>query len=332
MSTSRADHFRLGLFVLVGSAVLVVGLYLLGSKRNLFQPVVRISATFEQVGGLRPGNNVRYMGINVGTVERITLLSDTGVEVRLAIKEKHAQHIRDNAVASIGSDGLMGNRLVNLAPGGPGGTPVTDGVHLSTSVPLDTDLMLRTLDRTNDNLAAITDDVRLLAHKLNKEGSVIDLLTDTVLSDDLRQAMHDLQQAAAHARSATAGVDAVLADVQAGKGALGTLVSDPTAEGQVRAWLTTMQSLADSLATVTMRIDQFANGLNEPGGLGYTVTKDTAVARDVRLTLSQLQRSSVTLEENLRALRSNWFFRGYFKEQEKRDRKAKQLDHDGRTR
>ncbi|HNA33908.1 MAG TPA: MlaD family protein, partial [Flavobacteriales bacterium] len=158
MATTR-DPFRLGVFLLAGTLVLAVGLYLLGSKRNLFSRTIAVQAYFQHVGGLRPGNNVRYMGINVGTVERIELTGDTAVRVVLAIRNDARAHIRANAVASVGTDGLMGNRLVNLAPGDGTGGELKEGTVLPSSVPLDTELMLRTLDRTNENLATITEEV-----------------------------------------------------------------------------------------------------------------------------------------------------------------------------
>jgi phospholipid/cholesterol/gamma-HCH transport system substrate-binding protein len=322
MSANKGDHLRLGLFVLAGTLLLITGLYLLGSKRNLFRSTVQLSAYFHQVGGLRPGNNVRYAGINVGTVEEITIESDTAVLVVMAIREQDAAHILDNAIASLGSDGLMGNKLVNIGPGTGQGAPISDGTLLKSSVPLDTDLMMRTLDRTNVNMAAITDDLREISDRINRPGTLVYLLTDTLLANSLRASLDELQGAATHARGATAEVEAIMNDVRAGKGALGTLVSDPTAEQQVRDWLATMQQLADSLAHASAQVDRFTAALNAPGSVGYTLSQDTAAAADVRRTLDQLQKSSVLLEQDLKALQSNWFFRGYFKDQEKAAKKA----------
>jgi phospholipid/cholesterol/gamma-HCH transport system substrate-binding protein len=317
MSSKPGDHIRLGLFVLAGSALLIVGLYMLGSKRNLFRSTVNVTTTFQQVGGLRPGNNVRYAGINVGVVEDIRIISDTLVLVTLAIRDEDAAYIRDNAVASLGSDGLMGNKLVNIGPGEGQGGPIEDGDVLLSSIPLDTDQMMRTLDRTNLNMAAITDDLRDLSERLTQPGGLVHLLSDTALAGDVRSSLTDLQASVAHVRSATANVDAMLADVNAGKGALGMLVSDPATEKQVREWLDTMQQLADSLSHASAQVDRFATGLNTPGGLGYTLSRDTAVAGEVRRTVQMLEKSSVTLEEDLRALQRNWFFRKYFKEKAK---------------
>lgn len=319
MSTSKLDRLRLGIFVLAGTAVLLIGLYLLGAKRNLFRNTVTITAQFGQAGGLRPGNNVRYAGIDVGTVRNVRIVSDTAVQVTMDIRARDAAHIRSSAIASLGSDGLMGSKLVNIGPGEGEGSPIEDGTELRSSVPLDTDLMMRTLDRTNHNLAAITDDLRQLSGRLNAPGGVGQLLGDSLLAEQVRFALNDLGRSAAYLRSATGQVDGVLANVQAGKGALGLLVGDPATEQQVRNWLVTMQQLADSLGQAAVQVDRFAEGLNTPGGLAYALGRDTALAEDVRRTLQQLDRSSLLLEEDLKALQRNWFFRRYFKEKKKEE-------------
>jgi phospholipid/cholesterol/gamma-HCH transport system substrate-binding protein len=330
MANRKGDHIRLGIFVLAGTALLIIGLYMLGSKQDLFSRNITISTTFQQVGGLRPGNNVRYAGINVGTVKRISIISDTAVLVEMAVRVEEAAHIRENAIASLGSDGLMGNKLVNIGPGEGDGAAIREGGTLRSSVPLDTDMMMRTLDRTNMNMAAITDDLRVLSQRLNTPGSLVHLLSDTLLSGDLRASLEDLRQAAEHARNASASVDAVMNDVRAGKGAIGTLVGDPGAEDQVRQWLGSMELLADSLASASAQIDRFTAALNSPGSLGHVLSQDTAVAGDVRRMLRQLAESSVVLEEDLKALQGNWFFRKYFKEKAKKD--MKELKRDGRSR
>ena len=317
MAAKKTDHLRLGLFVLAGTLVLVAGLYLLGANRSLFRKTITVSAQFGQVSGLRPGNNVRYAGINVGTVRDIRIVSDTAVLVTMDIRQQDAGHIRSNAIASLGNDGLMGSKLVNLGPGDGQGTPIADGTHLRSSVPLDTDLMMRTLDRTNANMAAITDDLRQLSVRLNAPGGLAQLLGDTALAGQVRLALGDLGHSAAQLRSATTNVDGMLAGVSAGKGVIGMLVGDPAAEQQVRDWLATMQHLADSLAQAAAQVDRFAQNLNMPGGLAHTLSRDTAVAGDVRRTLQQLERSSILLEEDLKALQRNWFFRRYFREKER---------------
>jgi phospholipid/cholesterol/gamma-HCH transport system substrate-binding protein len=314
MASKPSDHIKLGLFVLAGSALLVVGLYMLGSKRNLFRSTVEVSTHFHNAGGLRPGNNVRYAGINVGTVEVVRIVNDTNVLVTMAIREQDAEYIRDNAIASLGTDGLMGNKLVNLAAGEGHGNDIVDGTVLVSSMPLDTDQMMRTLDRTNMNMAEITDDLKELSERLTKPGGLIHMLSDSALALDMRTSITDLQRSVEHVRAVTANANAMIADVKAGKGVLGMLVSDPATEQQVRDGLAAMQRMADTLAHASSQVDRFAKGLNTPGGVAYTLAHDTATANDVRRTMANLEKSSETLEENLRALQRNFLFRKYFRE------------------
>ncbi len=321
MSKETGNYTRLGLFVLAGTAVLIVGLYLLGSKRNLFTSSVHITATFHEVAGLRPGNNVRYAGINVGTVERITILNDTAVLVELSIRSEEAEHIRTSALASIGSDGLMGNKLVSIDAGAGGGGPVVEGTALRTREALDTELMMRTLGRTNENLALITDDLRMLSARLNDPDNVIGMLADTSLAYALRQALYDLQASAGNAYALTAGVNSLVLDAQHGEGALGVLISDRNAEQDMRRMLGDLRMAADTLGIAIGRISDFSNSLDQGPGLAHAVVRDSVMANDVRRMISRLDTSTVLLNEDLRALQSNWFFRRYFKDQEKAARK-----------
>lgn len=325
MGKETGDYARLGLFVLAGTAVLIVGLYLLGSKRNLFSSTVHVTATFHEVGGLRPGNNVRYAGIDVGTVERITILSDTAVLVEMAIRIGDAGHILTTATASIGSDGLMGNKLVSIDAGrAEGGVPVTEGAMLASREALDTELMMRTLERTNDNLAAITDDLRALSGRLNDPGNVIGMLADTSLAVALRQALYDLQASAGNAYALTSGVNSMVLDARHGEGALGVLISDRDAEQDMRRMLGDLRMAADTLGIAIGRISDFSRSLDQGPGLAHAVVRDSVMANDVRRMVARLDTSTLLLNEDLRALQENWFFRRYFK------RQAKAAEKEGR--
>jgi phospholipid/cholesterol/gamma-HCH transport system substrate-binding protein len=317
MANERTNILKLGVFVLAGTLLLVLGLYLLGAKRDLFSRTLDITAEFKEVNGLRAGSNVRYAGINVGTVVDISIVSDTVVVVEMMIRRNDAEHIRTDAVAEIASDGLMGNKLVNIIPGEGTGGPLADGNVLKSSPGLDTDAMLRTLGTSNENLVSITGDLRDLAKRLNSEDGLLTLLTDTAMVVDVRDMVADVRGAAANAREITQRANDVVRNLQAGEGALGVLVSDPAAEQQVRQMIGNLQHVSDSLALVAQELSRFAEGLNKQGGLGHTLTRDTAVVIDVKRVIANLDTSSATLTEDLRALQRNWFFRKYFKEKEK---------------
>ena len=317
MANERTNTFKLGIFVLSGVVVLILALYLLGRKGDLFTSTVDVSAKFNEVNGLREGNNVRYAGIDVGTVEGITIVSDTEVVVGMLIRRDAAEHIRVNAMATIASDGLMGNKLVKIEPVEGPGAALSDGAVLTSSTGIDTDAMLKVLGTSNENLVAITTDLRELTHRLNTPNGPLSLLTDTLLVKDVRSIMTDLSGAAANARIITQRADHIVQDLRAGKGALGVLVRDTAAENQVRGMLAALGSVSDSLTAISGNINRFAKSLDAPGGLGHTLTKDTAVVVQVKRVVANLDSSAYNLNEDLRALQRNWFFRKYFKEKER---------------
>ena len=74
MEKTTSEKLRLGVFMIVGSLLFVGAIYLVGDRQNLFGKTFTISANFNNVNGLQPGNNVRYSGINVGTVKTIVWL------------------------------------------------------------------------------------------------------------------------------------------------------------------------------------------------------------------------------------------------------------------
>lgn len=317
MANERTNTFKLGVFVLTGVTLLVLGLYLLGAKRDLFSRTLDVTAEFKEVNGLRAGSNVRYAGINVGTVVDITIASDTVVLVEMMIRRKDAAFIRTNAIAEIASDGLMGNKLVNIIPGEGTSGPLADGNVLESVPGLDTDAMLRTLGTSNENLVAITGDLRDLTQRLNSEDGLLSLLTDTMVVKHVQDMVVDVRGAAANARDITGRANELVRGLQGGEGALGVLLTDPGAEQQTRQFIGNLQHISDSLNQVTQELARFAEGLNKEGGLTHTLTRDTAVVSDVKRVIANLDTSSATLTENLRALQRNWFFRKYFKEKEK---------------
>lgn len=323
MAGEKALRFKLGLFVLGGTVLLVLTLYLMGSRKDLFSSSISISSEMREVGGLRTGNNVRYAGINVGIVDAIEIINDTAVRVYMNIRTEHGEHIRSNAIASVGTDGLMGNKLVNIVSGEGSGTLISDGDVIASAARLDTDAMMRTLDRTNGNLAAITDDLRQVSARLNDPDNLVGMLTDTAMGTVVREALTQLNTTAGNARALTEGVNSLVADLKGGKGALGVLLADDAAEADVRRMLNELRTTADTLGLAIGRIDRFSQSLESDKGLVHTLVRDTALATDMRRMMIRLDTTTLLLNEDLRALQRNWLLRKYFKEQEKEQKRAK---------
>ena len=167
MKTKGSENVKLGLFVVAGALFLIFTLYMIGRNRNLFDSTITVTARFNNINGLMPGNNVRFSGIDVGTVKKISMISDSSVEVSMVIDKKVISFIKINAVAAVGTDGLMGNKLININSR-PGQFPaITEGAVIQTVKPVETDEMLRTLDETNQTISTITQDLRKITQRIN---------------------------------------------------------------------------------------------------------------------------------------------------------------------
>lgn len=144
MKKTSKETFNLGLFVIIGMAIFIAAIYFIGEQKNMFDKTFTISANFNNVNGLMQGNNVRYSGINVGTVKNINMINDSTINVELVINEKMVKHIKKDAIATIGSDGLVGNMIVNIIPGEGSAQPISQGDIIESYTKIGTGEMLNT--------------------------------------------------------------------------------------------------------------------------------------------------------------------------------------------
>lgn len=320
MNKTTPSNIRLGLFVTIGTLVLVVALYLIGSNQSMFGSTIRISAQFYNVNGLMQGNNVRYAGIDIGTVDKIKIENDSSVTVYMLIEKKHSQYIKKNALAAIGTDGLMGNKLVNINPGSGSSEPVVDGDMIASLKPVETDEMIRTLNATNENLEAITGDLRSFTSRINTDKGLLRLIEDSVAVENIRIALQSIREASENANRITIQINNLTQSINRGEGLAGVLIKDnKTAEG-LKNTVANLEQISDSLDQVVAGLNRFASGVNNPQGLVYAVSNDSAMAGEIKDGVHNLKQSTELLNENLKAMRKSFLFRKYFKEQEKKSK------------
>jgi phospholipid/cholesterol/gamma-HCH transport system substrate-binding protein len=190
--------WKLGIFILTGLTLLVLGLYFVSKQKNLFVKVFPLKSVFNNVSGLKVGNNVRFGGIVVGSVEGIQLLTDTSVLVNMSIKEEVRKFIKQDASASIGSDGLVGDRVVLISPGIMSREPVKNNEVLVSHAPVETEQIMAGLKKSAENAAIITEQLAEVAYKINHgRGIIARLLGDTSLGNNLKATMVNLKNGSA---------------------------------------------------------------------------------------------------------------------------------------
>lgn len=178
-------------------SLFVAAIYLIGQRQQLFSKTFRVSGIFKDIGGLQVGNNVRFSGINVGIVASIQQHTDSTVLVDMVIEEDTRKFIKKNAVAMIGSDGLMGSKLVLLTPGTTGEKVIVDNDIVATHQGVSTDEILQSLKVTSDNAARITSDLAIVMQNMREgKGTLGKLLMDSVLADNVNRALINIRQGA----------------------------------------------------------------------------------------------------------------------------------------
>ena len=247
MKKESGFTWKLGMFVAAGLALFVITIYVVGKQKNIFGSTFRLKAQFKTVSGLKVGNNIRFSGINVGTVDDINLITDSSVLVELVIKKEYQQFIKTNALASIGSDGLMGDKVLTIFSGTPQGnspnSPVKDNDMIGTKLAIEMEDVMSSLKASVDNAGIITEQLAHFSVKMNSgDGALSKLISDKEFSGSLQSTLVNLQNSSNEFAEFTAKMND-------GKGALSKMVSD--------------EGFANSLDSTMSNIQGATKGMND---------------------------------------------------------------------
>ncbi|CAN5732103.1 hypothetical protein BH11BAC7_BH11BAC7_31770 [soil metagenome] len=197
MKKEKGNSIKLGLFVTIGLVLFIAALYFVGQRKQLFNSSFRVTAMFNNISGLQVGNNVRFSGITVGIVENIEQVSDTSVRVDMLIDSESQKFIKKDAKAIIGSDGLMGNKIVQIVPGTSGQKMIQDNDMIKSEVPIDMDDLMAQLAVTTENAATITSNLADITTNLRDgKGTIGMLLMDTVFAQTLQVTLENIRAGA----------------------------------------------------------------------------------------------------------------------------------------
>jgi len=196
MRKESGSSWKLGIFVILGLALFVSTIYFVGEQKNIFGNTIHVRAQFKTVSGLKVGNNVRFSGINIGNVNEVELLTDTSIMVDLVIKKKYQEFIKTDARASIGSDGLMGDKVLTISPGITDKTPVKNGDIILTKNAIEMEDVMLSAKTSVDNAGIITAQLAEFTTKMNTgNGALSKLISDEKFSNSLQSTLVNLQTA-----------------------------------------------------------------------------------------------------------------------------------------
>jgi phospholipid/cholesterol/gamma-HCH transport system substrate-binding protein len=322
------NNLRLGAFVVAGMLFLILLLYMLGKRGNLFGPDFPLRTHVRDARGLQAGHNVRFSGIQVGTVKSVDILNDTTIEVVFMIDAADQTFVHKNATVSIGTEGLVGNHVLNISPGKGQSLPVDKNDILIAREPPDTDAMLETLGKTNDNILAISEGMKSTVDRINNSKELWDLLGNSGIAANLKASLVSIRNASLDAETTVKDVHAIIADVQQGKGSAGMLLKDSTFAGNLNQASNQIKTAGEQANQLVRELNKTADDLhrqiNSGKGSYGTIMQDTAVANKLSLTISHIEQGTKGFSENMEALKHNFLFKGYFRRLEKQKSKEMQ--------
>ncbi len=221
MQKNSSTKIKTGIFVCAGVALLFLIIFLIGNQQNLFRRTFKLNINYRSVVGLQEGGFVRFAGIDVGTVQLINIINDTTVRVQISVQSKVKKFIKADSRASISTDGLMGDKLIQIMPG-TSTQEIKDGGDLVAVNPYDMEKIMARVEKVGNRIESIVGNIDTLSSSLagvfykvnNGNGSLGKLLNSEKLSNDLQQTISSAKETVKNANSAAKGVDETMQAAQ----------------------------------------------------------------------------------------------------------------------
>ncbi|MFD1256636.1 MlaD family protein [Mucilaginibacter terrae] len=324
MANTGSNNIKLGVFVTAGLLILMAAFYMIGKNRNIFGSGFELKVRFNNLSGLMEGNNVLFSGIQAGTVKKISMINDTLIEVTLSIDNKTSTFIHKNALAAIGTEGLMGNKVINIQAKQGNSPLVTTGDMLATQEMISTDEMLQTLSRTNTNIATISESLKNAVLGI-ENSAVIQILNDKTIGLSLKSSLKYINKASANANEMTSGLNYLVKQTKQGKGTAGLLLSDTALASNLKISAFNIRAASENAKHVTGELNGLIKAvsmdLNNGNGLAHALLHDSTMVVKISSSLNNVQKGTDGFNQNMEALKQNFFFRGYFKKLAKQNKK-----------
>ncbi|MDR3668541.1 MAG: MlaD family protein [Ignavibacteriaceae bacterium] len=297
---NKTSTLKIGIFITIGIAILVVAIFLLGDKNAMFKSTFDIKAYFKDIQGLRSGATVRLSGIDVGSVKNIRIVPDTTgrIQVTMSVVKDIQRFVKTDTRASIETEGLVGNKVVVLQIGSSNAEEVTNGGTIQAKEPLGFSAILAETQGIMEYTKDMTKNLADIIGRVNRgEGTIGKLLKDEKLYND--------------AQALTKQADQSLQSITTQASALTNLFNE-LGEG--------VKHVIGNVDSVVSRVDIIVAGIQKGNGiLGQMTVNGTKFDSTFNNTLSNIEKTSYDarlsasrLAENMEALKHNWLFKSYF--------------------
>ncbi len=316
--TDNRRKITVGIFIFIGLVIFVLGIFTLGSQKKAFMKSFSVNVVFDDIQGLKAGDNVWFSGVKIGTIKKIQFFGTSQVQVFMNIEEEAQKYIHKDASASISSDGLIGNKIIVIDGGSPKFPFIEDDDRIRVNKTLSTDEIMKTLQVNNRNLVDITTDFKTLSGNLVAgKGTAGALLTDEEMARDFRAIVLNLQNTTVAANRMAAELNEFSRTLNTKNGLTNKILTDTVIFARLQSSVNEFQRAAKSASALTENLNNASGKLNQTDNAAGLLLNDEQTAEQLKRIMQNLEGSSQKLDEDLKALQSNFLFRGYFKKKAK---------------
>jgi len=299
MEKKKNTKLVMALFIIAGVALFLVAIFVIGSKQNMFTSTMKIQSVFETVSGLLEGSAVRFNGINVGTVDKINIISGNKVMVEMTIVSSVKQFIKRDSKVKVVTEGLIGNKIVDITTGGELTESVNNGDWLESIKPVEAEDIIKSLKETGDNASIITKDLANIVSKVDKgDGTLGQLINNNSLYNGIDSTMRGVA-------ISTAIVNNVLRNIS----------------NSIDIITTDVIPMTQKIRLITENISEITRKMNSSESVVGTLLTDTNFANNLKSlirnadqTTANLEQGSFSFSQNMEALKHNFLFKGYFED------------------
>ena len=297
----QLEGARLGIFIFLGTVLMVLAIFLLGSKEKLFTSTIEIKAYFDQIEGLKSGAPVRLSGYDIGSVSSVSFANDASakVEVKMRIVNELKHLIKFDSEASIETEGLVGKKIVAITPGSADAAEVASGGVIKSKTPMNIAKIIEETESVMGYMKDLTKDFSEIFAKVNQgKGSIGKLVNDEQL---YKSAVNVTQSADRSMNTITKRLDEISDIIVNTSGSLKSIV------GNVDVTINDLRNI-------------LSNVKNGEGVLGKLISDKkmadsiSSVIHNLVKTSDQTRIATSSLAENMEALKHNWLFKSYFEE------------------
>jgi phospholipid/cholesterol/gamma-HCH transport system substrate-binding protein len=316
-------NIKLGILVIFGLLFLVFSLYMIGKNQNIFGRSFMVKAEVKNVNGLVVGNNVRFQGLDIGTVKSIEMVNDSTIHISMLIRNSMQSFIKKNAQTTINTDGLMGNKLVQIHPQKEYAPEIKEGDLLYPAPQLDTDAMLKKLDQSSVYFEQTLANLAQITEKINESEAIWDLLADANLTLDIQGAAREFKKASINANQMTKAGKDLLLKLEQGDGIVQAMFTDTVMNQNLQKSLIEVRQTSQDAAKVMEEMRALMLEIKQGGGTAGLVLTDSAFRESTIRSIQNIEKSAFNFNQNMEAIQNSFLFRRYFRKKEAEEKPQK---------